>query len=239
MSDTLSMVAATARQHFGFVDDYEDTTIEHFGRLIEGAGGFVDVGANRGFYAYITNAICKNIPIYLVEADPQLAQTLADEVNRWDRTNGNLITVLPVAAGDREATLPFNIGADDSLGSLVKSELNKSRSEVIEVPVRPIDTMIPSCTGLFLKIDVEGFEYRVLQGALNHLSKADCKVLAELHSWGDPELKKLPIHVLWFMTRAGFGAKKLDGSHYTFRKERFLQRWFHFFRLESVRYDYC
>jgi hypothetical protein len=96
--------------------------------------------------------------------------------------------------------------------------------------LEPIDTMIPSCTGLFLKIDVEGFEYRVLQGALNHLSKADCKVLAELHSWGDPELKKLPIHVLWFMTRAGFGTKKLDGSHYTFRKERFLQRWFHFFR---------
>ncbi len=231
MTLAISDAARIAREHFGFVENYEASVVEHFGDFIGGARTFVDVGANRGFYAFIANEVRRDITIYLIEADPMLAANLNAEVQRWSKSNGNQIIVLEMAAGDGEAILPFYVGYDDTLGSFVKSELQDAPSKILNVPVRALDTIVPASANLALKIDVEGFEYRVLRGASSHLASSDCKVLVELHGWGDPELRKLPFHVLRMMCGLGYCAQKLDGSHYVFVKGTPQQSWANFLRV--------
>jgi len=231
MTLAVSEAARSARKHFAFLEDYEASVIDHFGDFIDGARTFVDVGANRGFYAFLANEVCRDIAIYLIEADPLLSANLKAEVQRWSKSNGNQINVLEMAAGDREATLPFHVGYDDTLGSFVESELQCGPSKILNVPVRPLDTIIPICANLAIKIDVEGYEYRVFRGALSHLASPGCKILVELHGWGDPELGKLPFHVLWMMRGLGYCVQKLDGSHYMFAKGTLKQAWTDFLRV--------
>jgi len=122
-------------------------------------------------------------------------------------------------------------GSCGGLGSFVKSELQDGRSKILNVPVRPLDSIVPASDNLALKIDVERFEYRVLRGALFHLTSSRCKILVELHGWGDPELGKLPFHVLAMMHRLGYRVQKLDGSHYLFAKGTPKQAWVDFLRV--------
>jgi hypothetical protein len=71
--------------------------------------------------------------------------------------------------------------------------------------LRPeLDSLLPVRPGTVFKVDVEGFEYCVIEGAKNHLSLIDCRIIIELHGWGDKKIRKYPYHVLKFMRHAGF-----------------------------------
>ncbi len=217
-------------------EDYEPGPLAHFGRTLMQADRFIDVGANRGLYAYLANRVLTNSEIGLVEANPELVEKLKLFVTRWPTENGNRITVYPYAAGDVSAKLPFFIDALDTLGSFVLNPDDTDNSRYldghirknvrhVDVPCEPLDNLFKPAPRTLIKMDIEGFEYRALVGAKRLLSTKDTRLLVELHGWGDAERRKYPLHVMLYMNALGFAVSRIGRSYsYDFTRTTFLGR---------------
>jgi len=209
----INRILAQARDLFGFKTDYEDLQLQRLPEVLRQAKRFVDVGANRGLYSYVANAILSDSEIVAIEADPNLSHRLQEAMGTWPNPNRNRMRVLACAAGDVEATLPFTIGLEDTLGSFTRSDYDVGGSEVVHVPVRPLDQAVSPDRRTVFKIDIEGFEYRALVGAGAHLSQPDCVLILELHAWGDAAINKYPHHVLGLLRQRGFSVQRFGEAH--------------------------
>jgi FkbM family methyltransferase len=214
-SIALEKTIATAAKKFGFLPGYEAEQFKALAGLLEGARRFVDIGANRGMYAWVANEICKDAEIVLVEADPELGKALGEEVATWQGRN-RLVTV-PCAAGDVEGELSFQVGSEDTVGSFVDTDY--SAASTVSVAVRPLDALVEPGPRTVFKLDVEGFEYRVLTGARAHLSQPDCKLIIELHGWGDRQINAYPFDVVMLLYHLGYAPRLCSGAHYVFEKK--------------------
>ena len=209
----INRILAEARDLFGFKTDYEDVQLQRLPEVLKDARRFVDVGANRGLYSYVANAILADSEIVAVEADPNLSHRLQEAMKTWPNPNRNRLRVLACAAGDVAATLPFTVGLEDTLGSFTRSDYDVGGSEIVNVPVRPLDEAVTPQRRTVFKIDIEGFEYRALVGAMTHLSQPDCILVLELHAWGDAAINKYPHHVLGFLRQRGFSVERFGEAH--------------------------
>ena len=135
----------------------------------------VDVGANHGDFAEATAACFPESKVLLVEPLPQLHDELQ---RRYARHSGKWL-LEKFALGAEEDVLPLHVTADqDSIGSLAGFSPEYQRlnpqSEITQISckVRQLDAVAAereiSCIDL-LKIDVEGFEFEVVKGAVRAL----------------------------------------------------------------------
>lgn len=128
----------------------------------------VDAGANIGV---ITGQLADKVgPAGRVHAFEPLPRNIA-RLERLREENGlSQVTVHPVAlgavAGTAELRLP-GVGGG-AYASFTASWIDEGR---LEVDVRTVDGELDGAAPSLMKIDVEGFEYQVLQGA--------CQTLAE------------------------------------------------------------
>ena len=146
----------------------------------------IDVGAHIGQYLKEMRAISPKAIILLFEPQPSVFPTLEQTAMKYHGKPYNL------ALGEENTTLDFHIvgesesssllpGADDAVTIapyLVKKE------GIIKVPVRRLDDVLNDEANNvpidFLKLDVQGFEDRVLRGAPQALARTRY-VLTELH----------------------------------------------------------
>ena len=220
----------------GEVFDASYRALAHFGRALEHVNRFIDVGANRGLYAYLANRVLRNSEIGLVEANPELVEKLRLFVAQWPTENGHKITVYPYAAGDVSTKLPFFMDELDTLGSFVLDPDHTDNSKYldghsrknirhVDVEWEPLDTLFKPAPRTLIKMDIEGFEYRALIGARRLLSAKNTRLLVELHGWGDAERRKYPLHVMLYMNTLGFAVSRIGRSYsYDFTKATFLGR---------------
>ena len=140
---------------------------------------FIDVGANAGVYA-IWAAEC-GAEVIAVEPSndslPRLRENIA--------LNGYDITVLPVALGPTKGTSPFTVGLDD----VNKFAFNVSGPVVVSVETDTLDDVIGARTAAGVKIDVEGAELLVLEGAPVALKEHRIRLLQL--EWNDTSVRTL------------------------------------------------
>ncbi len=214
---------------FGFGKDYEFEQLAYFGRALADKICFLDVGANRGLYAYLANLVIQNGYIALIEANPTLAEVLRYEVQTWPKQNGNTIEVFGVAAGDVSTMLPFFFGGIDTVGTLTKKDSLRVAKQM-DIACEPLDKLFAPRDQTLIKIDVEGFEYRAIVGAKELIAK-NTRVFVELHGWGDAEKGKYPFHVLQLMNSLGFSVRRIGTSYaYDFTHASFMYRSLSFLR---------
>lgn len=125
----------------------------------------IDVGANKGQFAYLAGSLWKNAALYCFEPLPGPRQRLTGLM-------GGRATVLGCALGNTEGTATMHVASSEDSSSLLPlgrqaSIFHMQETAAIEVPVKRLDQVIPGeAQGpILLKIDVQGFEYEVLQGA--------------------------------------------------------------------------
>jgi FkbM family methyltransferase len=155
-----------------------NTFIDWLSRLALGEVRVVlDVGANHGDFSNAASAMYASADIYLFEPLPHLQQDLRQRMTHHARS----WHLMPFALGSQPGTFPLYIDEmNDSIGSLTQfsSEYLAANpaarpTREISCEVRRLDDILPEL-GVpsidVMKVDVEGFEFEVFEGALSSLA---------------------------------------------------------------------
>ena len=140
----------------------------------------VDVGSNIGTYTIkAASLVSKNGHVFAIEADPVTFERL---IKNLVLNNISNVTAINLAAFDKKKTLKLYRSNVSSTNSVIF----KKDSDFIKVQASTLDEMKDSFDIPFInwiKIDVEGAEIEVLNGAKKILSENDnLKILLEVHS---------------------------------------------------------
>ncbi|MGH8164649.1 MAG: FkbM family methyltransferase, partial [Rhodanobacteraceae bacterium] len=143
---------------------------------------FFDVGANVGVYTLLG---AKTVgPTGAVVAFEPLPRNLAFLFRHLRLNRARNVTIAPLACADRVATELFYEGANPALGRLATVEQAGRRSGATLVATVTLDAAAEHLRLQpdVLKIDVEGAELRVLEGAKTLLEQARPAILLSIHS---------------------------------------------------------
>lgn len=140
-----------------------------------------DIGAYIGTYALAASQIARKGKVYAFEPDPRSAERLQRSVQISDIGN---IQVVQTALGDHTGELPFTLATYPPQSSLSDSLTSESNVQSISVQLESLDNYCQT-RGIthadYLKIDVEGAELRVLQGAAGMIRASRPEMIIELH----------------------------------------------------------
>jgi FkbM family methyltransferase len=152
------MTSATGSVYCGLFELEEMTFVLH---ALRAEDTFVDVGANIGAYTVLAGGAveCRCISI---EPSPE---TFADlEANIRINGIGSSCRAENVAVGSTHGVLRFtkNLGA---LNHVISSNETLRNDEITEVPVLTLDEILGDTSPTIIKMDVEGYEKQVINGA--------------------------------------------------------------------------
>ena len=124
---------------------------------------FVDVGANVGMYSLFAATLNENISVISVEPVPNNINVLRENIGLNDLANRMNIEVNPLS--DVEGQL-FLVNDDLRPGSSGAQLIDNKRVNSVEVKVVTGDSIIRkySVKDAILKIDIDGDEFKVLNG---------------------------------------------------------------------------
>ena len=125
-------------------------------------GIFVDVGANTGFFALIAaRAVGDTGRVVAIEPNPRLVKRLRYHLD----INGFFgARVLPVAVGAQSKKVPFQFSKKHmDTGAVGEVAAAWEETQTVDVPMSPLHQILEEYTKIdVLKVDVEGYEDRVL-----------------------------------------------------------------------------
>lgn len=154
-------------------------------------GVAVDVGANIGNHSIFFSKYYKHV--YAFEPNPLTFKILDINCNFC----ANNVTPFQFGVSDKRGALPFELPNNNNFGGARIVRYKKEEHKTIEIDVVSLDTFVPIINeniGL-IKVDVEGYELEVLNGAAELLRKNKPIILFEQHSTdftnGKSEVTKL------------------------------------------------
>jgi FkbM family methyltransferase len=170
------MVGATGNVYYG-LQEFEDMAfVVH---ALRPGDLFVDVGANVGSYTILAAGV-SGAQCIALEPVPATFVGLLDNVRLNDLAAR--VECHNVAAGNAAGTLAFTTDLDTCNHATSDGE---SSGNTLQVPVTTLDTLLQAVQPTLIKIDVEGFETRVIEGAGQTLrSPSLLAVLMELNGSG-------------------------------------------------------
>lgn len=135
----------------------------------------IDVGANCGQSALTYSRYFRKVISF--EPVPDLFRCLQHNITSNRVENVSTINAAVGEKSDRDGVV-FRFSEKNHFGS--KVAINPKIGKTITVPLVNLDKAIEGTVPTFIKIDVEGFEYRVIRGALNLIKSHHPVMLIEL-----------------------------------------------------------
>lgn len=216
-TDTTEAFQKLEDQYFGG-NMHESAEIARLPEILTDVRCFVDVGASLGQYAYFASKTLKGARLLCIEADPYKAKRLRELTERWAEETGNQFEVIERAASDRSETLTFFIPESHlSSGAFFPLSETEDGWEKVEVEAATLDILLEKEEIDFMKLDVEGAEYRALLGAAKLLTSRPVRVLLEIAPWGDKERDYRPSDVLKLLASYGYSFRIFE-NHYLFER---------------------
>lgn len=189
----------------------------------------IDVGANKGFWAKaLLNTLGDAVAhIHMLDPSPENYRELTRREDNliFDPEDFGRLSAYPVAAGAAAAVARLYTNEDGSpLASLYRHETNGYAdgeltelrlSEAFEVPVVTIDGFIAE-QGLaqvdLMKIDVEGHEFAVLEGADAALREGRIQVVSWEFGMHQVESRHFFVDFHRYLTERGYELYRLMGG---------------------------
>lgn len=137
----------------------------------------LDVGANVGIYTYALARL--GIRVHALEPQP----SCCDVIEAWASTSrhAGTVTIHNVAAGAEEGVLTLHVPLIGGSEVRTRASFDRPSGDYIETPVRVVTLDGLATRGVsFIKIDVEGHELAVLQGATQLLTRDRPILLVEI-----------------------------------------------------------
>lgn len=145
---------------------FETTTARLFFEFARTARSVLDIGSNTGYYTLLACAANPSANVISFEPVPAIRQALEKniQVNNWQRR----CSIFPHAVSNSIGIAEFSVlhGEIPASSSLNPQGFRGKRvSQILRVPTTTIDSMCGDRDDIDLvKIDVEGFEDKVLEG---------------------------------------------------------------------------
>lgn len=161
------MSSATATLYVGLTDPAEMGFLLHLLRPGELMG---DIGANVGVYTVLAAAVAQ-ADVVAVEPAAAVLRDLSDNIRLNDI--GDRVRVVSAALGEAAAERRISIGRGATNRVLVDGETDDAAAMTLATA----DEVFRDRTPLLLKIDTEGYEYRILLGARRVLADAGLRAV--------------------------------------------------------------
>jgi FkbM family methyltransferase len=146
-----------------------------------------DVGANVGLFSFAAASVCgPDGQVLAIEADLRLVEILRRSARSQD-TKTAPVVVLPVAVSDQVDVAEFIIAARGRSANHLAETAGSSQAGGIRETIMAMTVTLDWLLQRFpapnvLKIDVEGAEHKVLQGAQELLATNRPNLLCEVHA---------------------------------------------------------
>jgi FkbM family methyltransferase len=198
---------------------FEEREIAFFETLLEPLPTpiILDIGANIGVHSLSWAAAKPNATIFAFEPSPSVYPLLQKNV----QSNALLqtIKVFQTALSNESGKATF-YQCEDSAYSSLKNTKRKAVVENFTVNMTTVDDFVQS-QGIdhidLIKIDVEGFEYEVIQGARNTLQSIAPRLFVEIYGGTDSNMD--PEGTIKYLCDLGYKAFHLkDGRLLPYRK---------------------
>ncbi len=204
-------VAVQSRWRDG-LETYEADVWPRVMQEVRGGDTFVDAGAFIGLYAI---AVAKRVRprgrVVAFEPDPKNFAVLKQHI-RLNRMDDYVVAVqAAVAATDSTVSFESGGGSQSRLSAAGSSEATRS----VQVAARSLDSWFAHGRVDVLKIDVEGFEQAVLEGATRLLNDAKRKprcIFIEMHPYAWAESGASSEAIVLLLAAAGYHLTLLDGT---------------------------
>lgn len=175
-----------------------------FKRLVRPGDCVIDVGSNWGVHAlYLARLVGPSGKVLALEPQPSARRELEWHVKANGHTN---VEILPVAAGATAGQVFFEETSLSAAGHVTAVKTNES---CVVVDLRTLDSVIEAArlsNVRLVKIDVEGFESNVLEGAKQMLEEKRPMLIVDLHN---PEQD---MKVSTILRSASYQLCRLDGT---------------------------
>jgi FkbM family methyltransferase len=157
-------------------------------KLVRKGDFVIDVGANIGIYTkFLSDFVGPTGKVISIEPIPETYGYLRNNVQKLNLKN---VKTINIALSDKKNSVPFII-PNGNAGELctrarLTNDFEKHTESSIQVDTIKLDELIESSAQkiTFIKIDVEGHEYFVLQGARITIRKFNPALLIEVE--GEP-----------------------------------------------------
>ena len=157
-------------------------------RLSEVSKKFLDIGANMGFYAIGAALVNKEIEVLAFEPNPGIRNSLSENIklNNVERNIKILEFALSNFTGNANFSVPAFTGSGG--GSLMNLHPEEGSPSEFSVMVEKLDNLSAKTSGAdLIKIDVEGAEFQLIQGAIETLKATYPTIVVELlRKWMNP-----------------------------------------------------
>ena len=145
-----------------------------------------DVGANVGVFTFAASSVAYKGTVVSIEADIWLANILRN-TTMFKEYSKNTICVLPAAISNENSVASFIVAARGRASNALEAAGGRSQMggvrEKQHVPTLTLDTLLNTFPPPdFVKIDVEGAEHMVLQGAMTVINEVRPKFYVEVGS---------------------------------------------------------
>lgn len=146
--------------------------IFHLPELIGAGKRAVDIGASRGYYTYALSRLCQQVEVF----EPQ--KWAIDAINAFGKAN---VRTHNVGLSDRSGFLELNIPLinGEAADALASFRNFSEQCQSIKVPIARLDDYKFEDVS-FIKIDVEGYETPVIEGAKETITSQQPTILVEI-----------------------------------------------------------
>jgi FkbM family methyltransferase len=196
------------------MDYYEPFTRKVIECLTASSRFFVDVGANIGFFSLVASKLNSQLRAFAFEPNPKMFALLCKHIRLNGLTN---LSAESCALSNREGEAPLFLSESDMSASLLPDFQKNFSPALATVPVKltTLDSFARR-TGLsgpvVLKVDVEGHEKEVLEGAAGFIAEFRPDIIIEvLGNFDASSLARLRGHGYHFyrITHQGLSASAI------------------------------
>lgn len=196
---------------------HEPETEIHLINLAKDSKCFLDIGANVGFFSLLLKKQNPSLEVHSFEPMPRNIAKLQENsaLNHFD------LSIHPICLSDREGEVEFAIPplGECGWGRIAQGDLVKDFNERVKVKTATIDSLLSKDAFKsppdLIKIDVEGSEMLVLNGAKNLLEKHCATFCIEINEECLLDNGVRPEDVFSFMHNYGYRAYYIDGINLT------------------------
>lgn len=159
----------------------------------------LDIGANIGIYScFLSRLVGKGGVVYAFEPDPI-------NFSRLVKNTQGIKNIIPVHTAVGEKTGELNLYISDDMNVDHRSYDSGDKRRCVKVPVVRLDDYFNKDQHIdFMKIDVQGYEYNILQGAKRTIDlSSNLKMIMEFWPYGLKKAGTVPRKLLDLISSLG------------------------------------